>query len=167
MLSSLLLVSAGAVSTCSVPPSEAERQASLSYATFDSQPPPYGWRHLSGAGCTDAAVFLLNAYATANSGLSATNAMELSFHIGQALALAGRENESITHFERSLRPEAKPEWSAYVQATLAFLRHDTAALQAARNAYIAVAPNSMRLRFIDGFLACPNEPYAKAVHCRL
>ena len=166
LLSLLIAAAAGIASSCAVPPAELERQAALVYSTFDSQPPPHGWRHLSAMGCTDAAVSMLSAYAAANAGgLSAANAMELSFHIGQVLALAGRENESIAYFERSLQTTATAEWSAYVQATLAFLKRDTAAVRVARNAYAAVAPSSMRLRFIEGFLACPNEPYAKAVHC--
>jgi hypothetical protein len=169
MLSSLLIAAAASgAASCAIPQQEAERQATLAYAAFDSQPPPHGWRHLGAAGCVDAAVALLTSYAAANAGgLSAADAMELSFHVGQVLALSGRESESIAHIERSLRPEATSEWSAYVQATLAFLRRDAAALRAARDAYAAVAPDSMRLRFIDGFMACPNEPYAKAVHCRL
>jgi hypothetical protein len=106
LLSLLIAAVAGTASSCAVPPAEAERQAALAYSTFDSQPPPHGWRHLSAMGCTDAAVSMLGAYAAANAGgLSA-------------------------------------------------------------DAYAAVAPGSMRLRFIEGFLACPNEPYAKAVHCR-
>jgi hypothetical protein len=92
--------------------------------------------------------------------------MELYFHIGQALALSGREDESIVHFERALEPAASPEWRAYVQATVAFLKRDSGALLAARAAYAAIAPESMRLRFIDGFLSCPNDTYARAVHCK-
>jgi hypothetical protein len=169
MLSSLLIAAAAsAAASCAMPQQEVERQATLAYSAFDSQPPPQGWRHLSATGCVDAAVSLLTAYGAANAdGLSAADAMELSFHVGQVLALSGRENESIAHIERSLRRPATPEWSAYVQATLAFLRRDAVALRAARDTYAAVAPDSMRLRFIDGFMACPNEPYATAVHCRL
>ena len=169
MLSSLLVVAAAttAAGSCAVPPQEVEQQASLAYSTFDSQPPPHGWRHLSAIGCTDAAVSLLTSYAARNlHGLAAADAMELSFHIGQVLALAGRENESIAHFERSLGPGASREWRTYVEATLAFLRRDRAALQAARADYASVAPGSMRLRFIDGLVACPDEPYVRAVHCR-
>ena len=57
------------------------------------------------------------------------------------------------------------EWRTYIEATLAFLRHDSHALEQARDRYRSIAPTSMRLVFIDGMLACPNEPYARAVHC--
>ena len=41
MLASLLiLAAANAASACAVPPPEVQRQASLAYAAFDSQPPP-------------------------------------------------------------------------------------------------------------------------------
>ena len=46
------------------------------------------------------------------------------------------------------------------------LRRDAAALKAAREAYATLAPKSMRLQCIDGFVACPRETYVKAVHCR-
>jgi hypothetical protein len=162
----LLVATAASTGACVVTPAEVSRQALLAYAAFDGQPAPTGWRSLSGSGCVDAAVALLGAYEAANaSRLRPAESMELSFHTGQVLALAGREQESISHFERSLRNDATPEWRGYVEATLAFLRRDLEALKAAHVRYSAVAPGSMRLRFIKGFLACPNEPYAKAVHC--
>jgi len=167
LLSSLLFVAAAASSgPCIVPSTELSRQASLAYPAFDGQATPYGWRHLSGSGCVDAAVALLTAYKGANANrLSPAEAMELSFHVGQVLALAGREQESIPHFERSLGSTATAEWRGYVEATLAFLKRAPEALKAAHDRYSSVAPGSMRLRFINGFLACPNESYAKAVHC--
>lgn len=168
MPTSLLLALATSAGACSLPPREIERLASLPYSTFDREPAPHGWRDLSRRGCAESAVALLHAYGSANSSrLGAMQNMELAFHAGQVLALAGRDTESIAHFERSLGPTATPEWRTYVEATLAFLRKDQAALQAARDRYASVAPTSVRLRFIDGFLACPDEPYAKAVHCRL
>ena len=167
LLSLLMVAAAGAGSPCAVPPAEPARQATLAYTSFDSQAAPYGWRYLSGVGCTDAAVSMLTGYAAANNdGLRPGDAMELSFHIGQVLALAGRDAESLAHFEHALRPAATKEWATYVQATVAFLKRDAVAVRAARDEYALVAPGSMRLRFIDGFLACPAEPYAKAVHCR-
>jgi hypothetical protein len=167
LLSLLLFVAAAAPSgSCTVPSAELSRQAALAYATFDEQAAPYGWRHLSGSGCADSAVALLTAYENANdSRLSPAEVMELSFHIGQVLAFAGREQESIPHFERSLGNTATAEWRCYVEATLAFLRREPEALKAALDRYSSIAPGSMRLSFIKGFVACPNESYTKAVHC--
>ena len=81
--------------------------------------------------------------------------------------MAGREQEAIAPLEQALDAEPPPEWATYVRATLAFLRRDLAALQAARASYAALAPGSVRLRIIDGLVACPTEPYMKAAHCKM
>jgi len=157
-----------ATSTCGVPSAEGVAQRSLPYAEFDSRGAPFGWRALAATGCTDAAISLLDEYAKANrSRLSAAESGEVAFHIGQALAMAGREQESIAPFERALHPGASAEWSIYVNATLAFLRRDVVALKAARASYETIAPGSVRLRIIEGLVACPAEPYIKAAHCSM
>jgi hypothetical protein len=154
--------------SCTVPSEEARTQVTLSYDAFDARGGAYGWRVLNGAGCTDAAVELLTAYANANEGrLSGAQRRELEFHLGQTLAFAGRDKEAVPHFEGSNGSDASPEWQAYVAATLAFLRRDSAALAAAREDYARIAPGSMRLRIIDGLRACPKDSYAKAAHCRM
>lgn len=157
-----------AATSCVVPQADVSLQASLDYAAFESRGEPYGWRYLIQVGCTDAALSLLAAYATANEArLTVEQRLELAFHSGQALAFAGRDAESIPHFERAISEQISSEWAAYVVATLAFLRRDAPALAAAREAYATIAPTSMRLTIIDGFIACPHEPYSKAVHCAM
>jgi hypothetical protein len=165
---SLLVATAFAAAlSCALPSNEIARQASLPYAAFDDMAAPYGWRYLSNAGCADAAVALLEGYADANGReLSPAAAMELPFHIGQVLAFAGRESESIDYFERSVT-RGGDEWRTYVVATIAFLKRDAVTLASARERYASLAPGSARLRFIDGFIACPKEAYAKAVHCAM
>ena len=168
MIASLLLTVAAVGGSCAVPAPELVRQASLPYAAFDLGEGKYSWRRLSGTGCVDSAVAELQAYAEANGDcLGSTEKMELFFHAGQALAFAGREAESVVYFERALTLVVSPEWTAYVQATLAFLKHDTEGLRAARKSYASVAPTSMRLQFIDGMVACPDKSYTEAVHCAL
>ena len=169
MIESLIItLAAAAASTCAVPAAEAVAQLSLPYAAFDNRGAPFGWRTLSSSGCTDAAVSLLTRYAEENrSRLAPAEQREIAFHIGQALAMAGREPESIPWFEHALSAEASGEWDTYVQATLAFLRRDTVALGAARASYATLAPDSMRLQIIDGLVACPTEPYMKAAHCKM
>ena len=157
-----------AAASCSVPQREVKLQEALTYEMFDSRNGPYGWRSLNAAGCTDAALRSLAAYATANDArLSLEQRLELRFHSGQALAFSGREGEAIPYFVQANNPEATAEWQAYVAATLAFLKHDAPALAAAREAYATIAPESMRLRIVDGFVACPQESYSKAVHCKM
>lgn len=136
-------------------------QLGLDYDAFDAA----GWRDLLAQGCPDAAVAQLLAYRDANARrLTEVQALELNFHAGQALAMSGRERESISHFEAARGGDE--EWSAYVEATLAFLRKDAPALAAQRARY-AAAPGAgaMRLRVIDGFVACPDGGYLDAVSC--
>jgi hypothetical protein len=161
-----LLVAAAAA--CTVPSSEVAAQRALPYAAFDSREGPFGWRALAAIGCTDSAVSLLAQYSEANRiALAAAQRREVAFHTGQVLAMANREQEAIAPLEQALDPDAPAEWATYVKATLAFLRRDAAALQAARAAYAALAPGSVRLRIIDGFIACPTESYMKAAHCKM
>ena len=153
---------------CVVPPAEKALQLSLGYAAFDEHPGKHGWRNLGATGCPEAAVELLEAYVQAHGNeLSAEQQREAAFHMGQTLALAGREPQSLPYFERAQSADATPEWRAYVAATIAFLRRDRAALEAAHTAYEAISPDSMRLRVIEGFIACPSESYAKAAHCKM
>jgi len=167
-MSVLVAVLVAAAATCAIPSAEEAAQQALPYAAFDSRGGPFGWRALAAAGCTDSAVSLLARYSTANRDrLAPAQRREISFHVGQALAMAGREQEAIAPLEQALDAEAPAEWAAYVRATVAFLRRDTEALQAARAAYAALAPGSVRLRIIDGLVACAAEPYMKAAHCKL
>ena len=168
LMSLIAVLAVAAASTCMVPATEEAAQRALPYAAFDSRAGPYGWRALAAAGCTDPAISLLAQYSEANRNrLAPAQRREIAFHIGQALAMAGREQEAIVPLEQALDAEAPPEWATYVKATLAFLRRDGVALQAARTSYAALAPGSVRLRIIDGLLACPTEPYMKAAHCKM
>ena len=167
-MSLAVAVLVAAAATCTVPSPEEAAQLALPYAEFDSRSGPFGWRALAAVSCTDLAVSLLARYAEANRGrLAPAERREIAFHIGQALAMAGREQEAIAPLEQALDAQAPPEWAAYVKATLAFLRRDPVALLAARESYSALAPGSARLRIIDGLVACPTEPYVKAAHCRM
>src|SRR6187551_1466655 len=103
-----------ATSTCTVPSSEEAAQRALTYAAFDGRSGPFGWRALAGAGCTDSAISLLAQYSEANrSRLAPAERREIAFHIGQALAMAGREQEAIASLERALDSEAPAEWATY------------------------------------------------------
>jgi tetratricopeptide (TPR) repeat protein len=165
LIAAALLVAAA--TSCEVSSAEVVAQTRMRYEAFDSHAGPYGWRSLLDSGCTDAAVALLAAYSKAKPNLTQEQRLELQFHMGQALAMSGRHDKAVPYFERALEPGSPAEWRTYVEATLAFLHHDAQMLAAARTAYATIAPNSMRLKIIDGMLACPNERYAKAVHCSM
>lgn len=166
MILILAFLAASGSPKCAVPPSDIARQLALPYEQFDTGEQPKAWRQLNGNGCTDEAVRLLTKYADANSAkLSTEQKSELAFHRGQALAFVDRNAEAIPYFEQALGFGGSDEWTSYVAANIAFLRRDAAALRKARDRYAAVAHGSMRLKFLDGFLACPNDPYMKAAYC--
>ena len=154
-----LIGTAYAATDCPAQP--ARDQMALSYEAFDAA----GWRTLLAEGCTDVAIATLESYATANDGrLSPERARELRFHVGQSLAISGRDAESLPHFERAVG--GADEWDAYVRATIAFLRRDAAALTVQRQRYAdADEAIDMRVAIIDGFIACPGQAYMAAVQC--
>ena len=162
----ILILASLAASACAVPPAEIARQLALPYEQFDTGEQPTAWRQLNGNGCTDEAVRLLTKYADANvARLTAEQKSELAFHRGQAFEFASRNAEAIPYLEQALGFGGSVEWTTYVVANIAFLKRDGAALRKARDRYAVVAPGSMRLKFLDGFLACPNDPYMKAAYC--
>jgi hypothetical protein len=159
---------AAAAQPCAAPSSEVSRQLILTYERFDTNDGEFGWRQLSARGCTDAALSLLARYETAQADrLGRDQRSEMAFHSGQALAFAGRDREALPHFERALAFGGTEEWKLYVEAHVAFVRHDSASLKDLRARYARVAPKSMRLKFLDGFVACPNDRYMKAAHCAM
>lgn len=166
----IICATLGLVAVCGVAraepcPTEIDRsQLTLSYADFDAA----GWRDLVGV-CTDAAVAQLTAYRDANqSSMTLGQRLEINFHIGQTLAFGHRDQESITHFEHARDAAAPDEWSAYVEATLAFLNHDASALAAARARYAnASGASAMRVSIIGGMIQCPDRPYVEAIHCAM
>jgi hypothetical protein len=163
LLASAVCMADGGAAPC--PTTIDHTRLQLDYGTFDAQ----GWRDLLANDCIDAALSLLSAYRDANRDImTADQLREISFHAGQALAFGGRDAESIPYFERARSADATEEWSAYVEATLAFLHRDGAILAAQRVRY-AAAPGAaaMRLSIIDGFIACSDSPYSEAVHCAM
>ena len=164
----LALLLVAAPTSCSVSRAEFDRQLALPYEQFDLGEQATAWRRLNGTGCTDEAVHVLASYAVANSRrLSVEHKSELAFHRGQALAFAGRHADAIPHLEEALRIGGTEEWTSYVAANIAFLKRDAAALRSARDHYAAIAPGSMRLKFVDGLLACPDAAYMTAAHCAM
>jgi len=162
---SILLALAAEPAVC--PSGPAKDQLRLNYSAFDTNAGPPAWRSLLARGCTDTAVATLIAYRDANrSRMTRTQLGEINFHMGQALAMSGRDAEAIPHFLQSAKLGGSAEWTAYVAANLAFVRKDRAALGKALGDYEKLAePGSLRLAFIRGFLRCIDKPYMEAAHC--
>lgn len=157
---------ASAGKACQIPASEQSRLLSLGYDGFDTDTGEWSWRSLNARACTDEALKLIDEYVSVHFGdMTAAQRSEASFHAGQALAFADRNTEAITHFATALTFATGDEWTTYVQAHVAYATGDLAALRRARDQYAEIAPNSMRLGFLSGLLACPRQPYMEAAHC--
>ena len=163
----LLIAAATAGIPC--PAAPADSLLKLRYDAFDTDAREYSWRNLLARGCTDIAVATLVAFRDANAvTMTCEQLGEINFHMGQALAMSGRDRESVPHFERSATFGGSAEWIAYVAAHLAYVRKDRAALQRALAEYEkTVKPGSMRLTVIRGFVRCIDKPYMEAAHCAM
>jgi hypothetical protein len=168
MLTILILLTAQAASP-SCPGQPAKDLMTLDYEAFDTNGSQAAWRSLLARGCTDSAIATLIAYRHANQPRMTRDQLgEINFHMGQALAMSGRDPESIPHFERSAQLGGSAEWTAYVAANLAFVKKDKAALARALADYERlVKPGSMRLAVIRGFARCIDKPYMEAAHCAM
>jgi hypothetical protein len=134
-----------------------------------------GWRALAQRpGCEGVAADLIHAYrANLESHLSI-----LYWHEGQLRADVGQYPEAIRLMEQSRKPDDRFGWNPYVDATVAFLRGDRAALVLARDRLAALPrpagfedrtlPNGlhvtwpMNLAVVDGLVRCFGRPYREA-----
>lgn len=153
-----------------------------------------GWRVLAEKpGCKLAAADLLRDYRQAH----ANEAVILYWHEAQLRAMAGQTAAAIGLMERSRQPAGKDRggWNPYVDASIAFLRKDRAALGKARQELASVpypddpdmprlkngvvempmqGGQTMKMRWppnidvVDGFVQCFDKSYedAYASACR-
>lgn len=135
------------------------RLLALSEADFD-QDMAGGWRALSmKAGCELAAADLLHDYRETHR----KDATILFWHEAQLRAGAGQYPQAIALMAHARMPDSldKAGWNYYVDATVAFLQRDRAALAAAHAQLAAVKPpvgdgsppvvdGFVELRFADG-----------------
>ena len=150
-----------------------DRLLSLDQNAFD-QDLNGGWRALADKpGCRLAAADLLRDYRQAH---HSTDRI-LFWHEGQLRAEAGQKEAALALFERSRAKEPDAfGWNLYVDGTIAFLHHDRAALQAARDKlakvpepanFHPVSPDRKpiqikwppNLNVLDGFLHCFDRSY--------
>ena len=139
-----------------------------------------GWRAVAQhEDCTEIAADLIREYRETR-GLVST---VLYWHEGQLRASAGSTDEAIRLFEKSRKAEGAFGWNLYVDASIAFLKHDKPALLSAREALarlprpkdfdprdakgkavtISWPPN---LSVVDGFITCFDRKYKEAYGCR-
>jgi hypothetical protein len=168
-----IILAAAAPAPCVV---DRERLLALDPPAFD-QDLAGGWRAVAAREeCQSAAADLIRDYRR----MHGLNDSILYWHEGQLRALAGQTSAAITLFERSRKgPADRFGWDAYVDATIAFLRHDRRALMAARESLASLPrpadfnprdPQGHPLRLawpvnldaVDGLIACFGRPYSQA-----
>jgi hypothetical protein len=156
-----------------------DRLLALDQNAFD-QDLKGGWRVLAeNPRCYVAAADLIRDYREAH---HSTDTI-LFWHEGQMRASARQTAAAIALFEKSRKTRDSIGWNFYVDGTVAFLRHDRAQLQAARDKLAAlpkpadfhpVGPDGKpfdikwppNLNILDGFLTCFDRSYEQAYGTR-
>ncbi len=148
-----------------------------------------GWRPIANTkGCELAAADLIRDYRELHypqglRGPAGNGNIEILFwHEGQVRAMANQSQEAVTLFEQSFDSTSQPDWAEYAKATIAFLRQDRKALEAARVALLdlpepegwAERVQEMKEQYgfdmkwpsnlgvVDALLRCFDRPYSDA-----
>ncbi|UKE48483.1 hypothetical protein KHA79_07740 [Xanthomonas translucens pv. cerealis] len=115
-----------------------------------------GWRAVAAKpGCELEAADLIKEYRKVHSDSSSL----LFWHEGQLRAFAGNYEDAIPLMEASRQPTEKDlaGWNPYVDATVAFLRHDASALVAAQKKLNAVPASPELPPVKDGYIEMPMD----------
>jgi hypothetical protein len=169
-----LLLSAAAPQSCGY---DRAVLMALDEDSFD-QNPKGGWRSLSDRKCYAEAADLVRAYREAK---RRKRPSILFWHEGQLRALLGQTDAAVALFDAAREPPANDEigWNIYVDGSIAFLKHDRAGLQKARDTLAKLPrpkgrgsgrfkakqitlPWPPNLDVLDGFLKCFTRSYAEA-----
>ncbi|MCI4590412.1 hypothetical protein MOK15_09930 [Sphingobium sp. BYY-5] len=172
------------IQTAGLPPPkcEVDRDAmiALDPHAFD-QDMDGGWRALAvKPDCQLAAADLIKDYRAAHPG----HGTILFWHEGQLRAGAGQSEKALSLFEQSHQQpnqlNVDTGWNAYVDASIAFLRHDATALKTARDKLANLPPPAQQpdatpeareikvqswppnLDVVDGLVSCFDQPYSIA-----
>lgn len=161
--------------------------AMLALSLHDFDQTDAGWRSLESAGCEAGIADAIALYRSENSAVLANeNTNLLDWHEAQLRASAGQTDAAIAIFEAGLA-RAHQSIRPYHEATLAFLKQDRVAFDAARARlltlpepedfgrsqarYAASYPKAPPLKWplntsiVDGFAACFDRPYREAFIC--
>jgi hypothetical protein len=176
MIAFLLMLAAGGGAAANGCYADRAALLALDQKAFD-QDLTGGWRAVAAKpGCELAAADLVRDYRARRGSKDAI----LFWHEGQLRATAGQSAAAISLFEQSRHPQPDAVgWNLYVDATIAFLRHDRKRLLSAREmlAHLPRPPSfnpsgpdgrplaiswPMNLNVVDGFLACFGKSYEQA-----
>lgn len=157
---------------CTMSSAKREVLLALPFKQFDQQQ-GNGWRPLYASKCYIEAASLLKEYVKRHPSVAQDQYM-LPFHTGQLFALAGEHAEAIRWMEKGYSNDNFDpiNWNAFVNANVAFLKHDYKALLKQRNLINQEPPmadrpgvpkwavgKKMNLDVVDGFIACFDMPY--------
>lgn len=157
---------------CTMSSAKREALLALPFKQFDQQQ-GNGWRPLYESKCYTEAALLLKEYVKRHPGTAQDQYM-LPFHTGQLFALAGEYAEAIRWMEKGYSNDKSYliNWNAFVDANVAFLKHDYKALLKQRNLISQEPPmadgpgvpkwavgKKMNFDVVDGFIACFEKPY--------
>ena len=171
-LVAVLAAPAKATDDCTMSAAKREALLALPFKQFDQQQDD-GWRPLYASKCYTEAALLLKEYVKRHPNTAQEQYM-LPFHTGQLFALAGKHAEAIGWMEKGYSNDKFDpiSWNAFVDANIAFLKHDYKALLKQRNLINKEPPmadgpgvpawavgKKMNLDVVDGFLACFEKPY--------
>jgi hypothetical protein len=127
-----------------------------------------GWRGLAAkAGCETVAADLLRDYRARHG----VDGGIMAWHEGQVRANAGQYTRAEVLFESARKPQGASDaigWNHYVDASIAFLRDDRGALEAARERLAAVPydPDSGMPPLKDGYIEFPVQGGAPSMRVR-
>jgi len=155
-----------------------DRSRMLGLGAYEFDQGADGWRRLSMAGCELEAANLIRDYRTKQ----IRQLGVLFWHEGQLRAFFGEIENAINLFNVSRRDDDHYGWNIYVDATIAFLRRDKAALLVARDRLASLpkppdfspvdaegAPLSIswppNLNVVDGLIECFDKNYREAYQC--
>ena len=128
-----------------------EPYMAMDFANFDQGVAPaensgervvWGWREIAQTpGCEDAIAELISAWRVRHDGeLDDHDRSFIALHEGQMRAAAGDYERAIPLVEAGRVAFSDPVEQAYLDAIVAFLNHDRAALLAARDRMLAIPP---------------------------
>jgi hypothetical protein len=154
---------------CTLTAADKAANALLSYDDFDQKGSlPSSWRALSNARCDLLAAEAAEDYMLHHEGLTQGLRLNLLFHEGQSLAMAGEERIAAKLVAAAKDLEQKPDdpfdWNTYVEGSWAFLVKNRPALDAAAARLSAAKgkENAINARVLRGLQACFAHPYREA-----
>lgn len=136
-----------------------------------AQKPDSGWREFESKGCYLSGAIMADIYLVDHHhDLDETQKTSILYQSGQLYAYEGATEIALHRFRRSISPDGSQKndatWTAFIGATMAFLKKDKPALLAKREE-LSKATNDPNRRprlmaTVDKFIQCFEQSYLKA-----